>query len=41
MRIDLILSNQDVNVSYSNIIFNGKNKDIVSDHFGVEIEVFI
>lgn len=41
MRIDLILSNQDVDVSYSNIIFNGKNKDIVSDHFGVEIEVFV
>lgn len=37
-RIDLILTNQPVPVTYSNVIFNNKNKPVVSDHFGVEIE---
>lgn len=40
-RIDLILTNHPIPVTYSNVIFNGNNKAIVSDHFGVEIEVSI
>ncbi|ADC49544.1 endonuclease/exonuclease/phosphatase [Alkalihalophilus pseudofirmus OF4] len=36
IRIDLILTNQKVNVFSSKVIFNGRNRDIVSDHFGVE-----
>jgi maltose 6'-phosphate phosphatase len=39
LRLDLILTNQPVTVKYSNVIFNAKNKPIISDHFGVEIEV--
>ena len=39
MRLDLILVNQKIQVKSSRVIFNGKNKDIVSDHFGVEIEI--
>jgi maltose 6'-phosphate phosphatase len=39
LRIDLILSSQPVNVKYSNVIFNGVNKPVVSDHFGVEVEI--
>jgi len=38
-RIDLILTNHQVPVEYSKVIFNGKNKPIVSDHFGVEIKL--
>ncbi|WP_235070313.1 endonuclease/exonuclease/phosphatase family protein [Turicibacter sp. TJ11] len=38
LRIDLVLTNQPVTVKSSNVIFNGKNKDIVSDHYGVEVE---
>jgi maltose 6'-phosphate phosphatase len=40
-RIDLILTNLPFPVVYSNVIFNGKNKSIISDHFGVEIEINI
>lgn len=36
-RLDLILSGTPMEISSSNVIFNGKNKKIVSDHFGVEI----
>ncbi|PKG22610.1 endonuclease/exonuclease/phosphatase family protein [Niallia nealsonii] len=39
LRIDLILSNQAVKVESSNVIFNGKNKSVISDHFGVETKV--
>ncbi|MBM7655440.1 endonuclease/exonuclease/phosphatase family protein [Neobacillus cucumis] len=39
LRIDLILSNQGVKVEYSNVIFNGENKSVISDHFGVETKV--
>lgn len=36
LRIDLILLNKEVEVKSSYTIFNGENKDIVSDHYGVE-----
>lgn len=39
MRLDLILVNQPVKVISSTVIFNKENKPIVSDHFGVEVEV--
>jgi maltose 6'-phosphate phosphatase len=39
LRIDLILTNKQVNVKSSKVIFNGENKPVISDHFGVEIEV--
>ncbi|ENK1242087.1 endonuclease/exonuclease/phosphatase family protein [Clostridium sp. FAM 1755] len=41
MRLDLILSNKNLNVKYCNVIFNGINKEIISDHFGVEAEIEI
>lgn len=41
LRIDLILSNQAVEVEYSSVIFNGKNKAVISDHFGVETKVVV
>jgi len=36
LRIDLILTNMPVEVERSNVIFNNRNKMMVSDHFGVE-----
>ncbi|MBM7704131.1 endonuclease/exonuclease/phosphatase family protein [Metabacillus iocasae] len=39
LRIDLILSSEEVAVATSAVIFNGTNKPIVSDHFGVEVEI--
>lgn len=36
LRLDLVLSNNNIEVKTSKVIFNGKNKDIISDHFGVE-----
>ena len=38
-RIDYIFTNKSHRIKSSNIIFNGTNKEIVSDHFGVIIEV--
>lgn len=38
-RIDYIFSNNVIPVSYSQVIFNGENKPIVSDHYGVEIKI--
>ena len=38
MRIDYIWCSREVPVSSSNVIFNGKNGSIVSDHFGIIIE---
>ncbi|QEK11874.1 endonuclease/exonuclease/phosphatase family protein [Crassaminicella thermophila] len=38
LRLDLILSNKKIDIKYSKVIFNGTNKPIVSDHYGVEIE---
>ena len=36
-RLDLILSNKEVIVKKSNVIFNDINKNIISDHYGVEV----
>ncbi|MDY3368707.1 endonuclease/exonuclease/phosphatase family protein [Zhenhengia yiwuensis] len=38
LRIDLIWANQPIKVLKSQVCFNGINKEIVSDHFGVEME---
>ena len=37
-RIDYILTNEDVKIKSSYVIFNGINEGIISDHFGVMIE---
>lgn len=39
LRIDLILTNQKLDVVESKVIFNGKNHPVVSDHFGVHVEI--
>lgn len=39
LRIDLILVNRDIDVKYSKVIFNDKNAPIVSDHYGVEVDI--
>lgn len=39
LRIDYIFSNSMVPVKKSKVIFNGTNKPIISDHYGVEIEL--
>lgn len=39
LRIDLILAGQLVEPKYSRVIFNGKNKPVVSDHYGVEVAI--
>ncbi|WP_394136755.1 endonuclease/exonuclease/phosphatase family protein [Cytobacillus oceanisediminis] len=41
LRIDLILSNKLFQPKYSKVIFNGLNKPVISDHYGVEVEVEI
>ncbi|WP_026583473.1 endonuclease/exonuclease/phosphatase family protein [Bacillus sp. J33] len=38
LRIDLILTNQTIQPKYSRAIFNGTNKPVISDHYGVETE---
>lgn len=38
MRIDYIWSWKKVDISSSNIIFNGKKQPVISDHFGIEVE---
>ncbi len=40
-RLDYIFLNQAQRVLSSQVIFNSKKKPIVSDHFGVEVELFI
>ncbi|MGT2742224.1 endonuclease/exonuclease/phosphatase family protein [Streptococcus plurextorum] len=40
-RLDYIFLDQERPVQSSRVIFNGKHKDIISDHFGVEVEVTI
>ncbi len=37
-RIDYIFTDKDVKIKSSKVIFNGKNEDIISDHFGIIIE---
>jgi maltose 6'-phosphate phosphatase len=39
LRIDFILTSQPRWIKNSNVIFNGESKSVISDHFGVEIEV--
>lgn len=39
MRIDHIWCSQSVPVKYSRVVFNGKNEPVVSDHFGLMIEL--
>lgn len=39
LRLDLILSNEPLKVKYAGVIFNGENKEIISDHYGVELEL--
>ncbi|MBI6872195.1 endonuclease/exonuclease/phosphatase family protein [Clostridium aciditolerans] len=39
LRLDLILANKKVDVKYSKVIFNGINSMVVSDHYGVEVEI--
>lgn len=41
LRLDIIFTNFDVKINSSNVIFNGLNKRIISDHFGVELELNI
>lgn len=41
LRLDLILSNKEIKVESSNVIFNGINKNVVSDHYGLEVVVNI
>ncbi|SFC83492.1 endonuclease/exonuclease/phosphatase family protein [Clostridium uliginosum] len=41
LRLDLIFSNKSVNVISSKVIFNGQNKEIISDHYGVEVTLEI
>ena len=36
-RLDLILSNKEIKVKKSNVIFNEINKQVISDHYGVEV----
>lgn len=38
-RIDYIFTNRKIPVKSSKVIFNGKNEKIISDHFGVIIEI--
>jgi maltose 6'-phosphate phosphatase len=41
LRLDLIFTNKSVDVISSNVIFNGINKEVVSDHYGVEVALEI
>ena len=38
-RIDYIFTNRKIPVKSSEVIFNGENEKIISDHFGVIIEI--
>ena len=38
-RLDYIFSNKKVKVLESKVIFNGENKGVVSDHFGLEVKI--
>ena len=41
MGLDIIFTNKYIEVEYPNVIFNGKNKEKVSDHYSVEIKINI
>lgn len=38
-RLDIIFTNINVNVKESRVIFNHINKSIISDHYGVEVDI--
>ncbi|MDZ5010723.1 endonuclease, partial [Clostridium perfringens] len=38
-RLDIIFTNRSVNVKKSNVIFNNINKNVSSDHYGVEVYI--
>ena len=38
-RIDYIFTNKKWTVTHSNVIFNGDNKDVISDHYGVDVKI--
>lgn len=40
-RLDYIFLNQAKRVLSSQVIFNGKNKPVVSDHFGLEVDIIL
>ncbi|MBF0715475.1 endonuclease/exonuclease/phosphatase family protein [Gemelliphila palaticanis] len=40
-RLDYIFTNQNIEVEYSNVLFNGKNLPIISDHNGLEVKINI
>lgn len=39
LRIDYIFSSVPLEVQESSVIFNGKNKPVISDHYGVELTI--
>ena len=39
MRIDYVFANKEIKVKESKVIFNGKNYPVVSDHYGIEVEI--
>ncbi len=39
MRIDYIFVNKEIKVKESKVIFNGENYQVVSDHYGIEVEI--
>ena len=39
MRIDYVFANKEIKVKESKVIFNGENYPIVSDHYGIEVEI--
>ncbi|MGR3762795.1 endonuclease/exonuclease/phosphatase family protein [Rossellomorea sp. NS-SX7] len=39
LRIDLVLASEKFEVTSSKVIFNGENKPVVSDHYGVEVVI--
>ncbi|WP_299093107.1 endonuclease/exonuclease/phosphatase family protein [uncultured Metabacillus sp.] len=39
LRIDYIFTNMPIAVNKSTVIFNGENKPVISDHFGVEVVI--
>lgn len=41
LRLDLMLCNRSIKVKSIKVIFDGKNKDIISDHYGVESDIDI
>lgn len=40
-RLDIIFTNENIDVQKSKVIFNNINKKIISDHYGVEVDICI